>query len=60
MIPFVGVTSHYIDSEWTLRTGVLAFTELGGSHSGENLGSYLYDCVSTNGISRKVWDNYYQ
>lgn len=34
---FIGVTVHWIDSDWKQRELVIGFEPLTGSHSGENL-----------------------
>jgi hAT family protein len=34
---FLGITAHYVDDTWTLRSLVLDFVPLAGSHSGEEL-----------------------
>ena len=45
MIPFIGVTAHYVDENWRMNTALLFFGELPGSHSGENLAKCLYDII---------------
>ena len=55
LIPIIGITAHYIDNDWTLRTNVISFAELQGSHSGDNIGQCLYDVVKTKyGIEDKL------
>jgi hypothetical protein len=39
MQPFLGITAHWVDSEWRLREALLDFAPLSGSHSGEYLAS---------------------
>jgi hypothetical protein len=36
-LPFLGITAHWVDSEWNLRSTLLNFQLLSGPHSGENL-----------------------
>ena len=36
-IAFMGITAHYIDNDWVLRSVTLDFIRLPGSHTGENL-----------------------
>ena len=55
LIPIIGVTSHYIDTDWTLRTHVISFAELQGSHSGDNIGQCLYEIIKIKyGIEEKI------
>ena len=37
MLSFLGITYHYIDSDWKLKDILVDFICLEGSHSGENL-----------------------
>jgi len=42
---FLGITGHYIDSGWKLRSLVLDFVPLSGSHTGANLcGAFVGTC----------------
>ncbi|KAL6304925.1 hypothetical protein BKA93DRAFT_719025, partial [Sparassis latifolia] len=50
---YLAVTVHYITDDWELRTELLAFSELEGSHSGENTGLVLYQICSRYGILDK-------
>jgi hypothetical protein len=54
MVAYLTVTAHWIDSQWELRSELLAFLELEGSHSGENIGQELYDILLQAGIQDKV------
>ena len=53
MIPFIGVTAHYVDASWRLNAALLFFGELPGLHSGENLAKCLYDITVEYGIVNK-------
>lgn len=51
---FLGVTAHWIDvsdSKWTLRSAVIAFRTVSGSHTGENLARYLLSLCDRVGIT---------
>lgn len=52
--PFVGVTYHYIDSDWNLNSGLLAFDIIEGDHSGANLGLLLLNVFRRYNIQHKV------
>ena len=54
MIPFMGVTVHFIDSAWKLRLALLSFKMLDGSHTGENQAAHLMKIFSDYGIKGKV------
>jgi hypothetical protein len=54
MTSYLAVTVHYINAEWELKIGLLSFTELEGSHTGENLGSHLYNILKDYCIENKV------
>jgi hypothetical protein len=54
LVAYLAVTAHWIDGEWDLRSELLAFLELEGSHSGENLAQELYSVLSEVGIQDKI------
>lgn len=54
MICYLAVTVHWINSDWELEKSLLAFNELQGSHSGENLADELYGVLDDFGIKNKV------
>lgn len=45
-IPFFGVTAHFIDENFVLKSNLLAVSYLGGTHSGENLADFLFSILS--------------
>jgi hypothetical protein len=45
MTAYIGVTAHWISEDWELRSAVLSFQELPGSHSGENMAAHLLEVV---------------
>lgn len=58
--PYLGVTVHWVHSapesptEWSLRTLLLAFREVKGNHSGENLANLVMEIIDEVGLSSKV------
>ena len=60
---FLGVTAHYIVREpgtgrLILRSGLLAFRHIRGSHTGENLSKVLFEIVCEMEIANRVNDVY--
>ena len=56
---FLGVTAHYIVHEegsncLVLRSGLLAFRHIKGSHTGENLAGILFGIICDTGIVNRV------
>lgn len=52
---FLGITAHWINadtvsSKWTLRTSVIAFRGILGSHSGDNIGRYFVGLCERSGL----------
>ncbi|GJE88702.1 hAT transposon family protein [Phanerochaete sordida] len=54
MTAYLAITAHYITVDWTLRSELLAFSELEGSHSGENMGQELHNAVTTHELENKL------
>ena len=58
--PYLGVTVHWVHSmpesptEWSLHTLLLAFREVKGNHSGENLAKIVMEIFIEAGLSHKV------
>jgi hypothetical protein len=58
--PYLGVTVHWVHSrpetptEWSLRTLLLAFREVKGNHSGENLAKIVMEIFNEAGLLHKV------
>ncbi|KZP32733.1 hypothetical protein FIBSPDRAFT_665175, partial [Athelia psychrophila] len=50
---YLGVTGHWLTAEWELWSELLAFSEIEGSHSGENMGEELYQIIKRFGIIEK-------
>jgi hypothetical protein len=53
-LSFLGITCHYIDSEWNLYSNLLAFEHLEGSHSGEAIGTAVYKVLTSFGVASKL------
>ena len=56
---FLGVTAHFIvrdtsDGGLIMRSGLLAFRRIRGSHTGENIANVLYDIITDAGIEQRV------
>ena len=54
MTPYLGITAHYIDGDWEMRSVLIYFGELPGSHSGENIAKQIYDVLVEYHIVDKV------
>ena len=54
MTAYFGITAHYISCDWELKTALLSFAELSGSHSGENQANHIYAVLKHFGIVHKV------
>jgi len=54
MTAYLGVTAHFLTTEWELCSVLLAFKELQGRHTAENTAEVLYTIIKDFGIERKV------
>ncbi|KAI5116974.1 hypothetical protein M0805_002061 [Coniferiporia weirii] len=54
MKSFMGVTVHWISAGWNLQSQLLSFTELKGSHTGENQAAHLHSIFARYGICQKL------
>ena len=54
----MAVTAHWMAkgraNQLELRSALVAFREVDGCHSGDNLGQYLFDIIQNIGIAHKV------
>jgi hypothetical protein len=50
MIPFMGITYHYVADDWSLQSGLLDFCHLPGSHTGENIANCFMQSLKKRGI----------
>jgi hypothetical protein len=51
---FLGITAHYVDSDWALQSLLLDFFPLTGGHTGENLCRAFVDVCVRRGILDKL------
>ena len=56
---FLGAMAHFIvcnklDQQLILRSGLLAFWHIQGSHTGEHLAEVLYEIIKGAGIEQRV------
>ena len=60
-IPFLGITSHFINSDWKLNDILIDFVHLSGSHSGENLANAFLNCIHNdfNILNKVMLYNFY-
>ena len=59
LVSFLGATAHFIvrdvpNGQLILRSGLLAFRHIQGSHTGANLARVLYTIIKNASIERKV------
>jgi len=54
MTSYLAITSHWIDREYKLRSELLAFSEIDGNHSGENIAHELLEVLERYKIQEKV------
>jgi hypothetical protein len=45
---------HYIDAEFNLHQRLMAFEQICGEHTGENLARIVYDCLNRNNLCEKL------
>ncbi|KAG0703365.1 hypothetical protein DFH29DRAFT_761920, partial [Suillus ampliporus] len=50
---YLAITAHWMSEHWQLQSELLSFSEIQGSHSGENLGTELYNILKQFGICDK-------
>jgi hypothetical protein len=54
MIPFLGITGHWVNDNWQLKETLIDFQKLSGPHSGENLQELFIESCKDLGIFGKV------
>jgi hypothetical protein len=54
MIPFLGITGHWISADWELQETLIDFIKLSGPHSGDNLQEAFVASCKDLGILTKV------
>jgi len=50
----LGITAHWISDEWEMKSLLLDFIKLEGSHSGKNLKDAFIKSIKEFGITNKV------
>ncbi|CAH1763824.1 8132_t:CDS:2, partial [Entrophospora sp. SA101] len=53
-VPFLGITAHWISKDWELKSILLDFCHLEGSHSGENMSEVFFKVLKEFGILTKI------
>jgi len=53
-IPFLGITAHWITTNWKINSIIIDFVHLQELHSGNNLVDALYKVLKDYGILTKV------
>lgn len=54
MQSFLGVTAHYIDDSWSLKSTILDFKKVIGKHSGKNMAEHLVKILTEYTLSPKL------
>ena len=60
MLPFLGITVHWVNQSWELRDLTLDFCLLSGQHSGENLAEQFLNVLQDFKIKIKVCNYIYK
>ena len=53
-IPFLGITAHWVTSNWELKSTIIDFVKLEGPHSGKNIKEVFLNSLNNLGITTKV------
>ena len=53
MLPFLTITAHYIDSEWTLRRQLLSFESFPAPHTGIRIADQIQKFIAKTGCERR-------
>ena len=53
-VPFLGITAHWITTDWEMKSIIIDFVHLLGPHSGRNLADAFYKVLKDYGILTKV------
>ncbi|KAG9765707.1 hypothetical protein KCU73_g314, partial [Aureobasidium melanogenum] len=53
-LPFLGIYAHFIDEDYRLATCLLALKYLEGRHTGERLGTVLFEVLTTYDLTGKI------
>ncbi len=58
VISFLGITCHYIDTDWKVQDILLDFVSFSGPHLGENIANAFYQSLKEINILTKVSNNF--
>jgi hypothetical protein len=47
MKAFIAVTAHFVTNDWELKSNLISFAELPGSHSGANMAAHLFNLMKS-------------
>jgi hypothetical protein len=50
----LGITAHFIDNEWNMVEGVIAFEEMVGRHTGKKMAQLVLNAVVKNSFTQKL------
>jgi len=53
MLPFLGITAHYIDNNWTIRRQLLSFEHFLSPYTGKRLADTLFKALSEKDLLEK-------
>ena len=57
VISFLGITCHFIDTDWNIQDILLDFVSFTGPHSGENIANAFYQSLKEMNVLTKVSNN---
>ena len=58
-LSFLGITGHWVDSNWNMMETLVDFHKLSGPHTGENLADAFIDSCKELGILTKASNSYF-
>jgi len=58
-LSFLGITGHWVDSNWNMMEILVDFCKLSGPHTGENLADAFIDSCKELGILTKASNSYF-
>jgi hypothetical protein len=53
-LPFLAITSHFINSSWEIKNILVDFVYVGGSHTGKNIADSFLKSIQEMNILSKV------
>ena len=54
ILPYICITSHFIDADWTIQRRIIAFAHCEIPRNGGNLSSIIYETIREYGIQDKI------